>query len=771
MRIQSTLASLLGIGQPVLLFVWMATAAPAQLPQPKLDWIFPPGGQRGKQVEITIGGADLDEGREIVFSHAQLTARPKRTPSDEFYPEGQPVLNQFSVEVGADVPPGFYDAQLVGRHGVSTVREFQVSDFSELAKTGNNHTIEQAQPLGLGQLVNGRTETDQVDYYAVDLVGGEQLACEVWARRIDSLAEMQVEICRADGAPLKSHCRWDRRDPVLSFTTPAAGKYFLRAHDVTFRGGEPFFYRLALHQRPAVSILLPPVPLLNPVGDVTWFGRMIAATSKAPDQSGLDPLDAEPRELDADRFATSPPASLRATNDAHPSLPRLGVPGEFIGQFRSDRHAEWIELQPDAAGEAVIEVFSQRLGQPTDPFLTISRVVKNQQGEESLEQVAEADRGEDRPDTPGFNTTTEDPYLRLKLEKGTVYRIMVRDQNSFSGSDESHSYRLLVRRPQPDFRLLVSPVSPWSADPKIPLRWPLNVGARDALAIPVVAVRQDGFAGDIVVTAEGLPAGVNCEPVTIRTGKTSAQLVLTTDQQVAEWVGSIRMVGEGQVGETRVRRVATPASLVWDTTVANFDRARLNRQLVIAVIKDPAPVSVRFDQAKWETAAGGVVKAKVAVSARAELKEALNLAPVGLPDGVTAKVVIAEDKKSADLELTVSEKTAPGTYDISVTAKPLIVYQNNPEAAARASEDQARIAKLVAGFKSKRDQLVAAAGATADAKSPEIKQLDEQLARGDAALKAATDRASKLAAAAKPAERRSYVVSNVGALRVLEKTK
>jgi hypothetical protein len=754
-----------------LLLGCMARSAPAQLPSPKLDWVFPPGGQCGKQVEITVGGADLDDGRQIVFSHPQLVARPKRTPADEFYPDGQPIPNHFTVEIGADVPTGIYDAQLVGRHGVSTVRVFQVSEFSELVESGNNHAVEQAQALTLGQVVNGRTDTNQEDFYAVELGQSEELACEVWARRIDSLAEVQVEICRADGAPLKSRRRWDRRDPMLSFTAPAAGKYFLRVGDVTFRGGEPFFYRLTVHKRSAASISMPPFPLPNDVSAISWLGRNIAASSKTSEQRGDNPLNAEPRELDADRVAVRPARSRDAANDADQQLPRLGVPGDFSGRFRQTRTADWFDLQPDAAGEAVIEVFSQRLGQPTDPFLAISRVVKNQQGEESLEQVAEADRGEDRPATPGYNTTTEDPYLRLKLEKDTLYRIMVRDQNSASRTGESHVYRLLVRRPQPDFRLLVSPVSPWSAEPNIPLRWPLNVRAGDALAIPVVAVRQDGFAGDIVVTAEGLPPGVHSEPVTIRTGKTSGQLVLTTDEQAADWVGSINVVGEGQVGESRRRRVATAASLVWDTTVANFDRARLNSRLMIAVVKEPAPLSVRFDQAKWETAAGGIVKTKVSVSARAELKEALNLAPIGLPDGVTAKVTMAEDKKSADLELSVSEKSTPGMYEIVITGKPLIVYQNNQEATIRANEDQARIAKLVEGFKSKRDQLVAAAGAAADASSPEVKQLNEQLARGDAALKEATDRASELAAAAKPADRRSYVVTNVGTLRVLEKAK
>ena len=323
----------------------------------------------------------------------------------------------------------------------------------------------------------------------------------------------------------------------------------------------------------------------------------------------------------------------------------------------------------------------------------------------------------------------------------------------------------------PTFGCSWSPASPWAAEPadSSPLA-AQRLRAGDALAIPVVALRQDGFAGDIVVTAEGLPPGVNCEPMTIRAGKTAGQLVLTTDQQVAEWVGSIRVVGESQVGETRVRKVATPASLVWDTTMAKFDRARLNRQLVIAVIQGSSADFGAFRRSQVGNDGWRSCQSETDRVAARELKGSIEVsAPIGLPDGVTAKVDDRRKiKKSAELELTVSEKTPPGTYDILVTGKPLIVYQNNPEAAARAAEDQARIAKLVEGFKSKREQLVAAAGAAADASSPEIKQLDEQIARGEAALKEATERATKLTAAAKPAERR-LVVSNVGTLHVTRK--
>lgn len=757
-------ANVRGSRRLALVLLCFTVSAHAQLPQPKLDWIFPPGGQRGTQVDVTVGGADLDEARELIFSHPKLSARPKRTAADEFYPEGQTVPNQFTMEIGADVPLGSYEAQVVGRHGVSTVRIVHVTDFVEVADTGKNHTIAQAQPLALGSLITGRTEAEQDDFYAVELAEGDALTCEVWAQRIDSQAEIWVEVCRDDGAPLEAQEWWNRRDPVLSFTAPSTGTYFIRVQDATFRGGDPFIYRLAIQKQPTTDTETSSAPLVS-----------VEVSHDSADEARY-PTAAQPREIDAGRFFHAPEAASgdsgtiateQQSNDTHLQAQKLGVPGELAGQFFPDGDTDWIELQSDAPGEVVIEVFSQRLGLPTDPLLTISRVVKNEQGEESLEQIAEADGGEARPATPGYNTASDDPYARLNLEKDSVYRVAVRDQNSSSRADPSNVYRLVIRRPQPDFQLLVAPASPWAADPKVPLRWPLTMRAGGALAIPVVALRSDGFASDIVVSAQGLPAGLTCEPVTIRAGKTEALLVLTADPQLTPWVGSIQIVGESQVDEARVTKQAVPASLAWDTTVANYDRARLNRRLVIAVSQERAPVAVRCESAELQATAGGVVKTNLAVSVSAELKEPLSLAPVGLPEGVTAKFILSEDRKSAELELTVGEKVPPGLYDFVVTGKPKVLYQNNPEAAARASEDQARITKLVESFKSEREQLVAAA----DASSPAVKQLDDRIARGEAALKEATERATKLAAAAQPAERQCDVVSNAVTLRIIEKAK
>jgi len=243
------------------------------------------------------------------------------------------------------------------------------------------------------------------------------------------------------------------------------------------------------------------------------------------------------------------------------------------------------------------------------------------------------------------------------------------------------------------------------------------------------------------------------------------------DAGAKPWVGEIHVSGASKIGETQLRRAAVPTSLVTDTATAKFERSRLNHRLVLAVAPEAAPVSLRWSKPSLEAPQGGVAKGKLAIAIRAELKDSLAAVPIGLPDGVTAKFVVSDNKQTAELELTVGDNVAVGTYDFLLAARPKVLYRNNPEAAARASDDQARITTLVAGFKAEREKLVVATGNGAAAESPEVKQLADRIVRGEAALKEATERAAKLAAAAQPAERQCDVFTSIATLHVIKKAK
>ena len=50
----------------------------AQLPQNRIDWIFPNGLQIGTTTDIQITGADLEGLTSLRFSHKGLTAKPAK---------------------------------------------------------------------------------------------------------------------------------------------------------------------------------------------------------------------------------------------------------------------------------------------------------------------------------------------------------------------------------------------------------------------------------------------------------------------------------------------------------------------------------------------------------------------------------------------------------------------------------------------------------------------------------------------------------------------
>ena len=91
----------------LMIFSGLPAVVFAQLPAPRLDWVYPPGGQAASSIEVTVGGADLDELSALQFDHPGIVARPKMTEASEFVP-ATAVANVFLVDIAADVPVGLY---------------------------------------------------------------------------------------------------------------------------------------------------------------------------------------------------------------------------------------------------------------------------------------------------------------------------------------------------------------------------------------------------------------------------------------------------------------------------------------------------------------------------------------------------------------------------------------------------------------------------------------------------------------------------------------
>ena len=206
----------------------LPTLSQAQLPHSRLSSVFPPGGKAGSEVEVATAGADLTEGKALLFSNAKIVGKAI---------EGQ--ANKFKVTIAPDVAPGVYDAWFVGKYGVSTSRAFVVGSRKESSESGAHASLTTAAAIEPGTIVNGRAEAGSADYFKFKAAKGQRILVECESNRIDSRMEASLVLFDMDAAELGR----SRNRGMIDFEAPADGEYVVKVHDFQFRGGADYFYR------------------------------------------------------------------------------------------------------------------------------------------------------------------------------------------------------------------------------------------------------------------------------------------------------------------------------------------------------------------------------------------------------------------------------------------------------------------------------------------------------------------------------------------------
>src|SRR5439155_4608129 len=231
-------------------------------------------------------------------------------------------------------------------------------------------------------------------------------------------------------------------------------------------------------------------------------------------------------------FATGPVALEEEPNNQPAQAQSIASPCEYVGQFYPAGDRDWVTFQAKKGDLFWVEVFSERLGLPTDPFALIQRVSKNDKGEEQVSDVKELYDTDSNIGGVEYRSGTRDCSGRFEVGENGVYRIQVRDLFNTSRADPRLVYRLSLRKAAPDFRLLAvaqPPPSP-NKDAKEALLWTPLLRRGETIPIKVMAFRRDNFSGDIELKAEKLPAGVSCNEAKNEKNKRSAMLLLTATE-------------------------------------------------------------------------------------------------------------------------------------------------------------------------------------------------------------------------------------------------
>lgn len=689
--------------------------------RPRLDALNPPGVKAGTSVEVVLTGADLDEVKELFVSDGRIKAEfvppPPPDPKAKPKPNTPPPPPKFKITVPAEVSLGLYDIRAIGKWGISNPRALTVGDLNEVQEKEANNDVPEAQKVELNSTINGviSAPTD-VDYYVFTAKKGQKVVVRCAASNIDSKMNPLLEVYTKGGRELGNNRNYFDRNANVRFTAPADDEYYVRVCSFAYlEGGNDAFYRLSISETPWIDAVYPPVVQAGKSTQVTLYGTNLPGGQVDPGSSiqgqpveklavTINPPPAPLAEgkLDYSELqlpnrgsmigfeyrvkngaGSSNPALLtyselpvvldNEANDAEDKAQRLTLPATLCGRIEAPGDRDYYIFTAKAGETFHFEGFADRLGTPINLYFMIKKV-------DSKQVLATVDTHSEIPDTINrFPLYTADPKGRFVAPADGDYLLMVSTYTNFTRYGPRFVYRVNLHKETPDFRVVVvSNDSEHFGGFTI-----LKGGAQD---LNVVVFREDGFDGEVLLEAEGLPGGVTCVPQVVGPKLKQGALVLQAADGAAATAVTFKVKATANINGKPTVRYARPASLVWSSQNNIPAISRLTRALCLAV-RDKGPFTLNTSVKEMVIPLGGNVEYKV--TAQRHWKEMNNqqiqLTRVASPaqsNGQfinTPNVNIAGNQNEAVVKFQIPTNAPAGTYNLVLQGKAQFQYQPDPK--------------------------------------------------------------------------------------------
>ncbi len=650
--------------------VWMianllsiANSQSVCLPLPRLLTTMPMGGQVGTKFELTITTEHVEDASEILFSRPGISATPKKDA------DGTTVPNAFLVSIAPDCKPGLLDVRVTGRLGLSSARAFSVGTLLETVQSPDNTSLANAQLLSVGTVCNGVAKAKSVDHYAFEAEQGHRYILHCSARGIDSKLDPVLVVADETGRDLVV----ERQGDTIDFTPATSGKYLIKIHELTFRGGPDFFYRLALQELPREAAI-PDFPTTRPVSTYSWPPLGLSAVASVREEEESD-------------------------------IQHITLPCDLEGRFYPAADVDTYEFQAKQGEVWWIEVASERLGRPTDPTLLVQKAPATD-GPGTWTDVLELNdiASPIRPssngyayDGPPFDGGSTDLMGKFEVAQTGKYRIQLSDLFGGTRRDPRNRYRLIVRRAQRDFALAA-----WGIHMELrngdrnAISKPLALRVGSTVAMEVIAFRRDDFQEPIQLNMSGLPPGVAATGLTIPAGKTRGIVLIEAAMDAPQGLSAAKLFGTASIDGSEVTREASIAQMAWPIPDSwnEIPSPRLLEDLAVSVTtSESGPIHIAAAEDRvFEAKVGDILQVPLVVTRRGNLSGSiLQMKTLGgsMEGNPMFDIPIAADQAMANINLK-AVNAQPGEYTLAFYGPGVVKYQEE-SAKAAAPRDTAEI--------------------------------------------------------------------------------
>ncbi len=625
-----------------------APAAPPNPAAPTLKPVAPYGVQRGTTIDLTLTGTNLTEPTGL------WTEFPAKVviPTDNNNGKDATKL-RVRLEAPKDAPMGLYGMRVATARGMSNLRLFCVDDLPQVMQAENNRTRSTAQPVAPPCVVVGKTANENNDYYKITVAAGQRLSFEVLGRRLGSPIDPQLTLFDArTGRELRGGHSNDapglQTDPRLTYTFKDAGDYLIEIRDVSYKGGDDYFYRLRIGDFPCATTPLPLAVKRGVKTAVRFTGPTVEGVAPvevtAPADPAVQAIWMTPRGANgmsgwpvSAAVSDLDEAMEQEPNNEPAKANRITVPGAITGRFEQKGDLDYYVFAVKKGTRYLVDVQTRELNSPTEVYMAL-RDAKNN-------QIQATD-------------PMKEPHLDYTAAAdGDVFLAVEHLQYWFG--------------PEEVYRLTVTPYSP-SFDLSLGIdRY--NAAQGGSVSIPIFVVRRD-YPGPIDISVTG-PAGLSGQ-VQIPAGQppkpdtAGATLVMNVGPDVPVGPLTVLIQGKAKIKDKDVIEYASVrAAVSRDLAGLPLPPRQTFTTIGLAVTeKAPFTLAIKFDQPS--NVLGKAANLTITAVRKPGFTEEIALTATGLPANVTPALKnIPANMTEIKGQLNAAANAPAGAFPIVVNGK------------------------------------------------------------------------------------------------------